>query len=376
MNIMKRYSNKNTWMKSGRKSTKRGVKLVIILFLWVLFTILPLFTDEPIDKNPTEYKYKAILIWNIARLVEWPKNSGIEDPSKPLILGVIDEDPFEGYLKIYFSQKRLKGKRVEIRYLKEIEEIEECQILFISSEINKKKLAGIIEYTSDKPILTFGDAEGYSRKGILVNFYLDEADTDQVELSTSTANIGIEINDTAAHQAGLLFPKTLYESARKNFPYDPSRDKVIQMERITRFIEWPKKSTLNTSQKTFIITVIGDNSFASSIERTLRNQKIKNKSPQVRSISSANQIGDTNILYISGNQRNELPIILNSIKKKPILTISETEGFSQMGVHVNFSFVEYRLIFDINSITAKDAGLEINWQLLKAARNVILPPQK
>jgi hypothetical protein len=57
--------------------------LVILLVLWLS---VPGLTVED------EYVVKSLLIEKISLFVNWPEQSGINDPSKPFIIGLIGED--------------------------------------------------------------------------------------------------------------------------------------------------------------------------------------------------------------------------------------------------------------------------------------------
>ncbi len=118
-----------------------------------------------------------------ASFIDWPFETEIDDTSKVFILTVIGENPFGELLDKIYIEKKIRGKKVEIRYISSIDEIKDCHILFIS-ENEEKKLSKIISVTKDKPILTVSETKGFAERGVLINFYL------------SKSKIGFEVNQS------------------------------------------------------------------------------------------------------------------------------------------------------------------------------------
>jgi len=151
-------------------------KLIHSILFWIsaiVFTHLQTF-NVAAQGNVDEYVYKRVFIYKIAyRFIEWPKNSKVQNPNLPFVISVIGDNPFEGKLKELEKNPKLKinGKRIEVRNIHSIEEIEGSDILFISSS-EKYDVSKIIKYTHKKPILTIGETKGYLEKGVMIFFYI------------------------------------------------------------------------------------------------------------------------------------------------------------------------------------------------------------
>jgi hypothetical protein len=98
--------------------------------------------------------------------------------------------------------------------------------------------------------------------------------------------------------------------------------------------------------------------------------KIKSKKIIVKRISTLKEINNCQILFISSSEKYELTKILKSVNKLPILTIGDTEGYSQRGVMINI-FIDKSIQFDVNKINADLSGIYISSKLLVHAQNVI-----
>jgi hypothetical protein len=122
-----------------------------------------------------EHQLEAVLLVKFTNFVTWPKESNIDDITKPFIITVIGNSPIKEHLKNIFEQKeeKIKNKKVNLNFIKKIEEVEECDVLFISKN-TKEHIKEILKITNEKPLLTVSDSKGYGEAGVLINFYVAE----------------------------------------------------------------------------------------------------------------------------------------------------------------------------------------------------------
>ena len=163
---------------------------------------------------------------------------------------------------------------------------------------------------------------------------------------------------------GFLFPSSLVAQQSEY------TIKAVFLEHFTRFIEWPESCKIADTSTPFFITVIGENPFGSILEQIYTEQRIKNKRVKIRYISSLDKITDCHILFISSSAKEILPEILSSTRNKPILTVSDTEGFAENGVLINFYMTGDKIKFEINEKAVHASGLVMSYRLLNLARIV------
>ena len=144
--------------------------------------------------------------------------------------------------------------------------------------------------------------------------------------------------------------------------------KAAFLERFTRFIEWPEESTVSDTTKDFVLGIIGENPFGSILEELYDTQKIKNKRVEILHVSNLNEITGCHLLFISKSEEKELSNILLATKNKPILTISDTNGFAEKGVLINFYLAESKIRFEINEKAVNNSGLSISYHLFNVAK--------
>jgi hypothetical protein len=146
--------------------------------------------------------------------------------------------------------------------------------------------------------------------------------------------------------------------------------KAQLIERFTRFIEWPLESTVSDQTRPFVIAVIGDNPFGPYLKRLAAEHSIKGKAVEVWEVRSTDQLLDPQVLFISSSEAKHLGEILAYTATRPILTVSDSEGFARAGVHINLFLEEGSIRFEVNTQAARRSGLELSSKLLRLARIV------
>jgi hypothetical protein len=146
--------------------------------------------------------------------------------------------------------------------------------------------------------------------------------------------------------------------------------KAVFFEKFSRFIAWPATPEFADTTKPFVISVIGINVFEDGIEKVYAKQKIKNKRVEVRKINSLDDIGNTNMLFISYSEGYRLNEILKFAEGKTIVTVSDTKGFCEEGVMINFFIEAQRMRFEINEPVVKGSKMQFSYMLLNQAKIV------
>ncbi len=161
-------------------------------------TTLLLATPAPGPPAVSEYKVKAAFLFNFAKFVEWPEREGDTDA---VTIGVIGFDPFGENLEQVVRDKTVGSKRIAIRRFAGVEELEPCDILFISPS-ESSRLDAILRALDGTATLTVGEDEGFVQKGGIIRFF------------TEQSKIRFEINLDAAEYEGLRLSSRLLQVAR------------------------------------------------------------------------------------------------------------------------------------------------------------------
>jgi hypothetical protein len=155
-------------------SWKRG-DLKKLFRVWFVVPIL-LFSGAPGLQAQTEiskeYQIKAVFLFNFAQFVTWPTNA-FPDTQAPLTIGVLGDDPFDGFLDETVQGEKVNGHPLVIQRYRKIRDVKNCQILFISRS-ESDRLEQILADLKGKTILTVGDMDGFAKSGGVIRLVTEE----------------------------------------------------------------------------------------------------------------------------------------------------------------------------------------------------------
>jgi hypothetical protein len=147
-----------------------------------------------------EYELKAEFMGRFTLFVDWPPGT-LPEPPAPFVIGVVGSSALGRYLEERVANETVKDHPVVVREELELDEIADCQMLFIAGSV-RSDLDQILELTRDRPILTVADSEGFAERGVLINLFV------------VGRRVRFEINESAVHRSGLRIGSKLYRLAR------------------------------------------------------------------------------------------------------------------------------------------------------------------
>ncbi len=134
------------------------------------------------------------------------------------------------------------------------------------------------------------------------------------------------------------------------------------------FVEWPAPPDKADAPGVFRVGVIGDDPILHSLGKLAPGRRIRGRPVVVRKIAGVTDVGDCDLLFISASEKGAVPRIVSVASHKPILTVGNTTGFAQLGVHINLYRFENYYRFEVCLSAARDSGLRLSAKLLKLAR--------
>jgi hypothetical protein len=133
-----------------------------------------------------------------------------------------------------------------------------------------------------------------------------------------------------------------------------------------KFVEWPP-AAFGEATAPMVIGILGENPIRGDLDRAIRGKTINNRPLMIKEPHSAAEWTNCHILFISPSEKKRLPEILGSLIGASVLTVSETDGFTEAGGMINFISEGNKIRFHINEAAAKTAGLKISSKLLSLA---------
>jgi YfiR/HmsC-like len=172
---------------------KRGWRASVWLVLLAISGLAATTSSQ--EPSISEAEAKATLLYNLSAFVEWP--GGQRDPVL-VNIGIV------GARDVADSLNTLAGRggtsQVRVRPLTDYDDPTGCHMLFTPSE-RESSVPNLLRRATELPILTVGDAAGFTRRGGVIRVYFDHS------------RIRFEISRRNAAKAGLQISSKLLKLA-------------------------------------------------------------------------------------------------------------------------------------------------------------------
>ena len=133
-----------------------------------------------------------------------------------------------------------------------------------------------------------------------------------------------------------------------------------------KFVEWPP-AALAKATSPMVLGILGENPFGAVLERTIRDKTINSRPLVIKEFRSPAEATNCHMLFIGASEKARLPEILAGLRGASVLTVGETDRFTENGGIINFVRQGNKIRFQINEVAAKSAGLRISSKLLSLA---------
>jgi hypothetical protein len=168
--------------------------------VFLIAGLLSLYFTVPAQQY-TEYEVKAAYLFNFGKFIEWPAQTEYVDANTYLI-GIYRNNPFGNILDKALKGRMINNRKIVIKRIFTLEEIKNCQILFIS-DITKAEMEEVLTFLQKKPVLTVGDnLDHFCESGGIINF------------THQYAKSRFYINNKVAIRAGLTISSKLLSLAK------------------------------------------------------------------------------------------------------------------------------------------------------------------
>lgn len=170
----------------------------------------------------------------------------------------------------------------------------------------------------------------------------------------------------------LLFALPLLCQQKKVMKAEEYQLKIAIIKRFFDFIKWPP-GPANPDSGKLIIGIVGDTSISDYLDTLSGQIAIPDKRVMFKAITDLTQVKDCHVLIIGNIDAERLKEILSVTGNLPILSISETEGFAEIGVLINLFKIDNNVKFEINYQSVKRSGLVFSSKLYKLAKLIDYP---
>ncbi len=165
-----------------------------ILFLLGIL-MLPLAATSQVEK------FKSVFTLNFIRYIGWPEETKQGD----FVIGVVRDREMASWLEKQSEGKKFGFQNVVIKEFKSPEEVTNCQVIYVSSNVNfSKSAATIVNKVGGKNTLIISESEGATDSGSMINFVIRE---DKLKFEIHKANaakFGLQISSKLESMASAI----------------------------------------------------------------------------------------------------------------------------------------------------------------------------
>jgi hypothetical protein len=129
-----------------------------------------------------------------------------------------------------------------------------------------------------------------------------------------------------------------------------------------KFTEWPADAA--PAQAPLVLCVIGDDAVGDALARAVKARAVAGHSMSVSFMAPGGPPPKCHLLYVSGMTGRQVTQLLSALRDVPVLTISDLDGFMELGGIARFFFEQGHLRFSVNLASAQRAHLQISSRLL------------
>ncbi len=159
----------------------------------------------------------------------------------------------------------------------------------------------------------------------------------------------------------ILFSFLLFTSLIVVGPQDQSEEasakiKAIYIYNFTKYIEWPG----NYKEGNFVVGVLGNNPpLLTELTKMAATKKVGSQKLEILNLSSFTDDSRCNIVYILPDNSTQLSDVVNKLKSKSTLIVTDKPGLAKQGAAINFIISENKQRIELNVTNIEKYRLKV-----------------
>ncbi len=145
--------------------------------------------------------------------------------------------------------------------------------------------------------------------------------------------------------------------------------KAVFLFNFAQFVEWPPRAFADP-RTPFVIGILGKDPFGPDLDAVVRGEAIDNRPLVIERYRSIDEFHNCNILFIGRTEMAQFPRILEALKGRSILTVTDAEEGDPRGVMIRLVTRSNHIRLRIDVGAAKAGNLLISSKLLRPAEIV------
>jgi hypothetical protein len=142
--------------------------------------------------------------------------------------------------------------------------------------------------------------------------------------------------------------------------------KAVFLHNLTQFVEWPP-SAFESTDTPLVIGILGEDPFGRHLEEAIEGEEKHGRPLVIRHFDTEEAAESCHVLFINLSDPAQTNPVLEKLRGKSILTVSDREGFLEAGGMVQLVNAENKIHFQINTDASSAVDLKISSKLLRVA---------
>ncbi len=135
---------------------------------------------------------------------------------------------------------------------------------------------------------------------------------------------------------------------------------------LTRFVRWPAEA-FAADDSALVIGVQPLDPVGVLLRRLAIGERSGERPIEIRDLNSPADIDGCHLVYFSKEQTSEMVRWIGPLRSRPVLTVSDADGFLRLGGHVQLYRQGLKVRLRVNPAGMEQAGLQPSSQLLRVA---------
>lgn len=131
----------------------------------------------------------------------------------------------------------------------------------------------------------------------------------------------------------------------------------------TKYVQWPD----HAASGEFVIGVVGNTDIYNTLNGWYGGKPRGSKTYIIKKYNSVAEITDCHVLYIDRSKSGDFEALVDKIKGKGTLVITDKNGLGEKGSAINFKTVDNKLKFELNQKAIEASNLKVSGALSSMA---------
>lgn len=143
--------------------------------------------------------------------------------------------------------------------------------------------------------------------------------------------------------------------------------KAVFLYRFAQFVEWPSESFAGEDAP-LALGILGPDPFGAYLNDVVQGEKVGSHPIIIKRVATPEEAAECHVLFISPSGSGpDTALAISALKGRRVLTVGDTESFSQGGGMILFITRNGRIRLRINMDAVRAANLSLSSKLLRLA---------